>query len=77
MSVIRPPRHVAWSTDRLDMADDFQRKWYIRQVIEHGLAEDIAHLDLNEVARVLPELNLPPYLHSLWARFLESRDAAG
>ena len=77
MRLIRPSRHVAWSTDQLDLADEFQRTWYIRQVLEHGLAEDIAHLDLGEVARVLPELNLPPYLHSLWARFLESRHAAG
>ncbi len=77
MTFIRPPRHVAWSTDRLDLADEFQRKWYIRQVIEHGLAEDVARLDLDEVARLLPELDLPPHLHSLWARFLESRHAAG
>ncbi len=77
MTVIRPPRHIAWSTDRLDLADEFQRKWYIRQVIEQGLAEDIAHLDLDDVARLLPELNLPPDLNRLWAHFLESRHAAG
>ncbi len=64
---------VPVQTDQLDLADEFQRTWYIRQVLEHGLAEDIAHLDLGEVARVLPELNLPLYLHSLWARLLESR----
>ena len=73
MTVIRPPKHVAWSIDRLDLADEFQHKWYIHQVLEHGLAEDIAGLDLDDVAQLLPELNLPPHLHSLWARFLESR----
>jgi hypothetical protein len=77
MTIIRPPRHVAWSTDQLDLADEFQRKWYIRQVIEHGLAEDIAQLDLDDVARYLPELNLPPDLNRLWVRFLEFRHAAG
>ena len=77
MAVIRPPRHIVWSTDRLDLADEFQRKWYIRQVIEHGMAEDVARLDLDEVAGLLPELNLPPHLHSLWTHFLESRHAAG
>ena len=76
MTIISPPRHVAWSTDRLDLVDPFQRRWYIRQVIEHGIAEDIAELDLDEVARLLAELNLPPSLHSLWARFLESRHGA-
>ncbi len=45
MAIISPPRHIAWSTDRLDLADPFQRKWYIRQVIEHGKAEDVALLD--------------------------------
>ncbi len=73
MTVFSPPRHVVWSTDRLDLADPFQRKWYIRQVIEHGRADDIASLDLDEVARLLDELNLPPHLHSLWARFLGAR----
>ncbi len=77
MTVIRPPRHIAWSTDRLDLADEFQRRWYIRQVIEHGLAEDVARLDLDDVARLLPELDLPSNLYTLWARFLESRHAAG
>ena len=75
MTTISPPRHIAWSTDRVDLADPFQRKWYIRQLIEHGKAEDIAELDLDEVARLLEELNLPPHLGSLWARFLGPRHA--
>jgi hypothetical protein len=76
MTIISPPRHIVWSTDQLDLADPFQRTWYIRQVITYGRAEDIADLDLDEVARLLDELNLPPHLHSLWSRFLESRRAA-
>lgn len=76
MTMFLPPRHIVWSTDRLDLADPFQRKWFIRQVIEHGRAEDVATLDLDEVARLLDELNLPPHLYSLWSRFLESRHVA-
>jgi hypothetical protein len=76
MTKISPPIHIVWSTDRVDLADPFQRKWYIRQVIEHGKAEDVAALDLDEVARLLDELNLPPHLHSLWSRFLEHCHAA-
>lgn len=76
MTMFLPPRHIVWSTDRLDLADPFQRKWFIRQVIEHGRAEDVATLDLDEVARFLDELNLPPHLYSLWSRFLESRHVA-
>jgi hypothetical protein len=48
----------------------------MRQIIEHGRAEDVARLDLNEVEQLLDEMNLPPHLHSLWARFLEQRHAA-
>ena len=73
MTIIAPPKHIVWSTDRLDLADPFQRKWYIRQVMEHGKAEDVAMLDLDEVAHILDELNLPPHLFSLWSSFLESR----
>ena len=53
------------AADWVDLADPFQRKWYIRQIIEHGKAEDVAELDLDEVSRLLEELNLPPHLHSL------------
>ncbi|MDW8319069.1 MAG: hypothetical protein RMN53_14660 [Anaerolineae bacterium] len=73
MTIISPPRHIVWSTDRVDLADPFQRKWYIRQVIEYGRAEDIASLDLDEVAALLDELDLPEHLYSLWSRFLARR----
>jgi len=68
---ITPPRHIVWSTDNVDLSDPFQRKWYIRQVLLHGRAEDIRSLDLEEVARLLDELYLPPHLARLWRTFLE------
>jgi len=43
----KPPRHIVWSTDLLDLSDPFQRRWYIRQVLLHGRTEDIRTLDLN------------------------------
>jgi hypothetical protein len=76
MKAIRPPRHIVWSTDRVDLADDFQRTWYLRQVLMHGMAQDIRALDLNEVALLLDELHLPQDLHNLWARFLETKGTA-
>jgi hypothetical protein len=69
----RPPRHVVWSTDTVDLSDPFQRKWYIRQVLTHGRAEDIKPLDLDEVANLLEELRLPPDLNRLWETFLGER----
>jgi len=76
VTTITPPRRIVWSTDRVDLADPFQRQWYLRQVLTYGRAEDIAGIDLEEVARLLEALDLPPHVHSLWAYFLESRSVA-
>jgi hypothetical protein len=65
MSQFTPPRHIIWSTDSVDLSDSFQRKWYIRQVLMHGRAEDISALALDEVASLLDELHLPPHLYDL------------
>jgi len=73
---IHPLRHIAWSTDTLDSDDPFQRRWYLRQGLMHGLAADIRALDLDEVARQLDDLDLPPALYDMWQRFLEARRAA-
>ncbi len=71
---IYPPRYIVWSTARpIDLSDPFQRKWYIRQVLLYGRSEDIRALDLDVVASLLDDLNLPPPLHRLWKRFLEMR----
>jgi hypothetical protein len=72
-TVIFPPRHIVWSTDRVDLADPFQRQWYIAQVLLYGRAEDIRTLDLDEVAAHLDDLNLPPHIHRLWRKFFETR----
>ena len=60
------PRHLVWSTDDLDLNDPVQRRWYIRQVLLHGRAEDIRTLDLQEVAALLDELDLPKPVYRLW-----------
>ncbi len=70
---IKPPRHLVWSTDEIDLDDPFQRRWYLQQVLTHGTAEDIRSLDLDEVAREIDHLHLPEDIESLWRRFLEAR----
>jgi hypothetical protein len=74
---IKPPRHIVWSTDTVDMTDPFQRRWYIRQVLLHGRAEDVRTLDLEELARLLDDLDLPRPVHSLWKTFLERMETEG
>lgn len=54
------PRYILWSKDQIDLSDEWQRRWHIRQVLMYGRAEDVASLDWDEVERLLPELHLPP-----------------
>ncbi len=65
------PRHIVWSTDALDFEDPFQRQWYVRQVLLYGRAEDIRKLDLDQVARLLPALDLPSDIQRLWRNYLK------
>jgi len=67
------PRYIVWSTNTIDRTDPFQRRWLLRQILTYGRAQDIRALDLREVARELPVLDLPPHIHNLWQKFLESR----
>ena len=57
----------------MDLDDPFQRKWYIKQVLLHGRAEDLRSLDLDELARLLPELDLPGNIKPLWEDLLRKK----
>jgi len=71
MTKITPPRHIVWSTDAVDLADPFQRKWYMRQVLLYGRSEDLQTLDLDEVSSCLDDLRLPLDINDLWKKFFE------
>ena len=75
MAIVRPPVYIVWSTDKIDLSDPFQRRWYIQQVLTHGRMEDVRTLDVDEVAGLLDDLILPDDVRSLWRTFLESRGA--
>ena len=79
MTVIHPPKHIVWSTDKIDLSDSFQRRWYIQQVLVHGRAEDITELlrttNLDEIASILDEPSIPEDVRSLWRLFLEKNNA--
>lgn len=72
---MRAKRYIVWSKRELDFDDPWQRRWFIRQVLLHGRAEDVAALDWEELRRLLPELNLPPEIKRLWERYFERWDA--
>jgi hypothetical protein len=51
------------------------KKWFfIKQVLTtKGRAEDVAQLDWEEVKRLLPELDLPENIKSLWKDYFDSQ----
>lgn len=70
---IKPKRYIVWSTNKeIDLDDPFQRKWYIKQVLTYGRAEDIATLNWNEIKALLPELDLPEDVKSLWEGYFNA-----
>jgi len=64
---------VVWSTDTVDLNDPFQRRWYLQQILLHGISEDIRRLNKNEVAREIDHLKLPADIERLWRTFLATR----
>jgi hypothetical protein len=74
MTSFIPPRHIVWSTDHIDLNDPFQKRWYLRQVLMYGRAEDIRELNYQEIRRELDFLDLPTDVYQLWKMFLESKD---
>ena len=72
---IKPKRYIVWSADKeIDLSDPWQRKWYIKQVLTKGRAEDVAELNWEEVKRLLPELDLPKEIKSLWKDYFASEE---
>ena len=68
---MKPKRYIVWSKNDIDLADPWQRKWNIQQVLTHGRAEDIAELDWEEIKKLLPQLNLPKEVRCLWEDYFD------
>ncbi len=71
---MKPKRYIVWSKREIDLNDPWQRRWYIRQVLCHGRAEDVAELDWDEVRALLDELDLPPEIKRLWENYFRHVD---
>ncbi len=63
---MEPKRYIVWSKKEIDLNDPWQKKWYIRQVLCYGRAEDIAQLNWEEVRSILKEIVLPLPVRRLW-----------
>jgi hypothetical protein len=71
---VKPKKYIVWSADRpLDLSNPWIKKWFIKQVLTKGRAEDVAQLDWEEVKRLLSELDLPENIKSLWEDYFDSQ----
>jgi len=79
--IIKPSKRLVWSVKEVDLEDPFQRRWFIKKVLEHGRFEDVKALveeiGLEEIAREIDSLNLPAPIYRLWKNFLERRKIKG
>ena len=66
---MQPKRYIVWSKNKIDLNDNWQKEWYIKQVLTYGRSEDIAQLDWEEVRIMLDELNLTSDIKRLWENY--------
>ena len=71
---MKPKTYIVWSKKEIDLNDPFQKKWYVKQVLTYGRAEDVALLDWNEVEKLLPELNLSEDIKKLWENYFGAKE---
>lgn len=69
----KPKRYIVWSKDKIDLNDKWQKKWYIKQVLNYGKASDIKALNLSEVEMMLKDLNLTPEVKQLWESYFDAK----
>ncbi|MCK4353094.1 hypothetical protein KAW65_06790 [candidate division WOR-3 bacterium] len=70
---MQPKRYIVWSKNEIDLKDPWQRKWYIKQILTYGRAEDISQLNWKEVRLLLFELDLPEDVRMLWESYFNAK----
>jgi len=68
-------KHIAWyaDLDKLDKKDPFVKKWWLEQVLSRGTMKDIGKLDFKNIHDLLPSLNLPKNVKSLWEDYFSKK----
>ena len=65
-------RHIVWSKKEIDLNDDFQKRWYMQQVLTYGRAKDIQELNLEEIKENLHYITLPREVKKLWKNYFNA-----
>jgi hypothetical protein len=66
---MKPKPYIVWSKKDINLNSPYQKRWYIKQVLLHGRAEDVAELNWNEVKVLLDRLDLPKNIYRLWRNY--------
>jgi hypothetical protein len=75
--VIELPLHISWSEPALtyDMSQRADRLRVYEQVLREGTEDDVRYyVDVEELAGLLDELVLPPYVRAAWSEWFRSRE---
>ena len=72
-SRMKPKGYIVWSKRELDLNDEWQRRWYLKQVLLHGRSEDIRILDWDEIRGLYTELDLPRTVRRVWERYFHAQ----
>lgn len=66
-------KHIVWFSDinNLDLNNEKDKKWWIKQVLLKGRMEDIKELDFEEIEKFLPDLYLSKNIKKLWEDYFE------
>ena len=65
-------RHIVWSKKEIDLNDDFQKKWYMQQVLTYGRTKDIQELNWKEIKENLHYITLPGEVKKLWENYFNA-----
>ena len=66
-------RHIVWSKKEIDLNDDFQKRWYMQQVLTCGRTEDIQELNWKEIKENLHYITLPREVKKLWENYFNAK----
>ncbi len=65
-------RHIVWSKKEIDLNDNFQKRWYMQQVLTYGRTEDIQELNWKEIKENLHYITLPKEVKKLWENYFNA-----
>ncbi|MCL5408832.1 MAG: hypothetical protein M1135_02260 [Candidatus Omnitrophica bacterium] len=76
MGKLKEKKHIVWFADinKINLNDEQNKKWWIRQVLLNGRLEDIKELHIADIKKFLPDFYLPQPVKKLWENYFEWKE---